>query len=100
MRKFHDGAQRDMPEVRHVREYEWVQLMAAESALTAFGICCRRLRTAAGLTISDQAAQMKMSSAEISKIEMGLTPVTSDYLRSFCRWAHADEDLRLELGHV
>lgn len=60
------------------------------SALSAFGLLARDLRSKRGLTMAEQSDSMKISPSSISRIETGQENATLDYADKFAKWINAD----------
>src|SRR5271156_934211 len=64
--------------------------MAMASALTRFGMLCRALRSAHDRTMGEQAAALGCTVHNVSDIETGRTPPTSEYIDAFSRWLNLE----------
>jgi hypothetical protein len=92
MRQLHHGPQWHLPEMRHLRRHQRVFVVAIQSSLTGFGLCCRRFRAAAGYTLADQALAQRLSAAAIADIETGRSPIPGGFVASFVAWLSLDSD--------
>src|SRR5690606_36315351 len=61
-----------------------------KSSLSLFGLKCRELRLARGLSLADQSNGMKMLPSEISGVEAGDVAPTADYITRFGAWLKLD----------
>lgn len=57
-----------------------------KGTLTQFGLKCRETRQQFGKTVAEQATSLGMKPSDISKIEMGISPVTAEYIEKFGKW--------------
>src|SRR3569833_1280264 len=67
-----------------------MSLALRKSTLSQFGLKCREVRFARGLSLADQAIGMSMLPSEISGVETGGAAPTEDYIVRFGAWLKLD----------
>jgi transcriptional regulator with XRE-family HTH domain len=67
------------------------------SVLTRFGQHCRELRSRRGMTIGDQADAFGAEPHEISAIETGRSPLSSQYSQKLVDWLRLNDQEKMEL---
>ena len=65
---------------------------------TSFGKLLRKIRIDLELTLKDMAAQLEVSAAYLSSVEVGKKPLTSNFTNDIIRWvvSHYEDDVQRE----